>query len=411
MPATLLALAIILAAAKLGGSVAIRFGQPGVLGELVAGLVAGNLGLLGWHGLDFVEDDGLVGALAELGVILLLFQVGLESTTRQLIQVGRSALAVGCLGVAVPFGLGWVASACLLPQQSGLVHLFVGATLTATSVGITARVLADLGQSGSPTARVILGAAVLDDVLGLVMLAVVTGLIQAADRGASLEMAPLLWIVGKAVVFLVGAMLLGTWLAPRLFRRAATLRGGGVLLGIALAFCFAMSWAASKAGLAPILGAFAAGLILEAAHYTPFTEQGEYPLEQLVHPVTSFLAPIFFVFMGFRVDLSQFADLHVVGLASALTLVAVLGKVVAGLGAFGPGVSRLAVGVGMIPRGEVGLIFANVGLGLAIAGQPVIDASTFSAVVMMILVTTLVTPPLLTWAIARAAVGPAARGS
>ena len=402
---TLLALTVILAASKLGGSLAIRAGQPAVLGELMAGLFLGNLRLLGWAGLQFIDHDAVVAALAQLGVVLLLFQVGLESTTRQLAQVGLSAFCVACLGVIAPFGLGWAVSSWMLPEQSWYVHLFIGATLTATSVGITARVLADLGQAGSPAARIVLGAAVIDDVLGLILLAAVSGVIEAADRGPGTAEAgghaAIAWIVAKAIGFLFGALLLGSWLAPRLFRTAARLRGGGVLLGVALAFCFGMSWAAAQAGLAPIVGAFAAGLILEAAHYKPFVDRGEYQLEQLIHPVTSFLAPVFFVLMGSRVDLRELGDLHVTGLALALTGAAIVGKQAAGLGAFGPGVRRLSVGIGMIPRGEVGLIFANIGLGLTVHGVPVIDAPTFSAIVIVVMATTLATPPLLKWSFGR----------
>ena len=397
----LLALTVILVVAKLGGSLAIRLGQPAVLGELAGGLLVGNLKLLGWHGLDFIEHDVVVGALAELGVIVLLFQVGLESTLGQMAKVGWSALAVACIGVVVPFALGWGVSALLQPDHSWYVHLFVGATLTATSVGITARVLADVGQSQSPEARIILGAAVIDDVLGLVILAAVTAIIGAADRGVAAEAGPILWIVAKALGFLVGALAIGSWVAPKLFGTAARLQGGGVLLAIALAFCFLLAWAAGAVGLAPIVGAFAAGLILEGAHYRSFVEQGEHDLEHLIHPVSSFLAPVFFVVMGFRVDLSQFANVSALWLAAGLTVVAILGKQASALGVFGAGVRRLPVSIGMIPRGEVGLIFANIGLGLRIAGEPVIEPATFTAIVIMVMCTTLVTPPLLTWAFKR----------
>lgn len=402
MQPVLAALVCILVAARVGGSLAVRAGQPAVLGELAGGLVLGNLGLVGVHGLDYVAHDPVVGALAELGVILLLFEVGLESTLGQMARVGTSALAVACVGVAVPFALGWGVSAWLQPQHSVYVHLFVGAALTATSVGITARVLADIGQAQSAEARIILGAAVIDDVLGLVILAAVSAIIGSADRGVPLEAGPILWIVAKAVGFLVGAIALGTQLVPRLFRGAARLPGAGTLLAVSLAFCLAMAWAAGAVGLAPIVGAFAAGLILEAAHYLPFTARGEAELEHLLRPVTSFLAPVFFVVMGLRVDLAQFANVDALLLAGALTLVAVLGKQAAALAAFGPGVRRLPVGVGMIPRGEVGLIFANIGLGLHVGGEAIIEPATFTAIVLMVMATTLVTPPALKWAFGRA---------
>jgi Kef-type K+ transport system membrane component KefB len=401
MAATLLALTLILAGAKLGGDLAVRLKQPAVLGELVAGVLVGNLSLFGFDGLHFMAEDAVLEALAELGVVLLLFEVGLESTVAQMARVGWSSLLVATLGVVAPFALGWGVGAWFLPEHSVYVHIFLGATLTATSVGITARVLQDLGRSDSPEARVILGAAVIDDVMGLVILAAVSGIIAAADAGAAMSVGPIAWIVAKALLFLFGALLLGVWVAPLLYRQAARLRGTGVLLGVSLAFCFLLAWAAAKVDLAPIVGGFAAGLILDGAHYKPFLDRGERPLEDLIHPVTSFLAPVFFVLMGFKVDLSTFADPSVLGLASALTAVAVLGKQVCALGVVDRGIRRLPVGLGMIPRGEVGLIFANIGLSLHVAGQPIVDRATFSAVVIVVIVTTLVTPPLLTWGLGR----------
>ncbi len=397
----LAALVIILVVAKLGGSLAIRLGQPAVLGELVAGLLAGNLRLLGFSALDFIGTDPIVDALASLGVILLLFEVGLESTVRQMMQVGASSLLVATLGVVAPTLLGFGVGAWLLPDHSWYVHLFLGAALCATSVGITARVFKDIGQSDTPEARIVLGAAVIDDVMGLVVLAAVGGIIAAADRGVDPEISGIAWIVGKAVIFLFGSVVLGGWLAPRLLRSAARLRGGGVLLGMALAFCFLLSWIAAKIDLAPIVGAFAAGLILEGAHYKPFTDKGEYQLEQLVHPVTSFLAPVFFVLMGFKVDLGAFLDPSALGLAAARTAAASLGTQVCMFGVLDRGVRRTPIGFGMIPRGEVGLIFANIGLTLHIGGERVIDTTTFTAIVIMVMVTTLVTPPLLTWSLRR----------
>lgn len=396
---TLLALALVLAIAKVGGHVAIRLRQPAVLGELLAGVVAGNLALLGWDGLDFVRADPTVNALAELGVILLLFEVGLESTVAQMARVGLSSFLVALLGVVAPMGLGYAAGALLLPDHSGYVHLFLGAALSATSVGITARVFQDLGVSRSPEARIVLGAAVIDDVLGLVVLAAVAGLIESANRGVAPEAGPVLWIVTKAVLFLGGALAAGTRVVPRLFRGAARLQGGGVLLGVSLAFCFFLSWAAAEAGLAPIVGAFAAGLVLETTHYRPFLERGEYQLEKLIHPVGTFLAPVFFVLMGFKVDLAALADPDALGLAAALTVAAVIGKQVCAVGVLQPGVRRLPVGLGMVPRGEVGLIFANIGLGLKVGDEPIIEPGTFAAIVIMVMLTTLATPPLLTWSL------------
>ena len=394
-------LVVILLAAKLGGDLAVRIGQPAVLGELFIGVVLGNLTLVGFDGLQPIKTDAFVDMFARIGVLVLLFEVGLESTIRQMLQVGGSALLVATLGVVAPFALGWGVGAWLLPDHGPYVHAFLGATLTATSVGITARVLKDLGRSKSGEARVILGAAVIDDVLGLVILAVVTGVVTAADRGGSLAASSVLWMLGKAAGFLLVSLVAGAILSPKLFSLASRLLAPGVLLALGLAFCFLLSWLANLIGLAPIVGAFAAGLILEQAHYKNFVAKGEHGLEELIHPISSFLVPIFFVLMGMRTDLRSFAQPGVLGLAAALTVVAILGKQVCSLGVLGRGVDRLTVGIGMVPRGEVGLIFANIGLALSVAGRRIIDEATFSAIVVMVIVTTMVTPPALKWSLGR----------
>jgi Kef-type K+ transport system membrane component KefB len=395
----LIALALILIGAKLGGDIAQRLKQPAVLGELLAGLVMGNLSLVGIENLEFIGHHPMIEPLAELGVIVLLFDVGLGSTVAQMAQVGLSSMLVAVLGVAAPMVLGVGVGMIFLPEHSFYVHLFLGATLTATSVGITARVLKDLGHAGTKEAQVILGAAVIDDVLGLIILASVSGIIQAANEGIPLSLAPTLGIIAKAFLFLVTAVGLGIALTPFFYRRAARLQGGGILLGISLAFCFLLSWLASEVGLAPIVGAFAAGLILESAHYQPFTEQGERELEELVEPVSHFLSPIFFVLMGFKVELAAMTDLSALGLAAALVVAAVVGKQVCMLGVLDKKLKKLPIGLGMIPRGEVGLIFANIGLQLHIGGEGIISPTTFTAVVIMVMVTTLLTPPLLGWSL------------
>jgi Kef-type K+ transport system membrane component KefB len=401
-----LALVVVLAVAKVGGELAVRLHQPAVLGELLGGVIVGNLALVGYGGLDWLERDLSIDMLSRLGVLLLLFEVGLESTVGQMLKVGASSLLVATLGVAAPFALGWGVGAWLLPDQGPYVHAFLGATLTATSVGITARVLKDLDRSQSREARVILGAAVIDDVLGLVILAVVTGVIAAADRGGSISAGDVGVTLGKAVAFLVLALAVGVLLSRRLFTLASRLRARGVLLATGLAFCFLLSWLAGVIGLAPIVGAFAAGLVLEDVHYKDFIDRGEHGLEELVHPISSFLVPIFFVVMGMRTDLRSFALPGVMGLAGALTVVAVLGKQACALGVVDKGIDRLSVGIGMIPRGEVGLIFANIGLTLSVGGQRIIDQATFSAVVVMVIVTTMLTPPALEWSLGRGSARP-----
>ena len=396
-----LALAVILAAAKLGGDAAERVGQPAVLGELVAGVFVGNLTLLGVDWFQFITANATIGVLAQLGAVILLFEVGLESTVRDMMQVGFRSFVVAVLGVVAPWALGWWVGALLLPDHSVYVHAFLGAVLTATSVGITARVLKDLGHAQSPEARIIMGAAVIDDVLGLVVLAAVAAVIAAADSGAGLSYSALALVFGKALVFLVGALSLGVLLSPRLFSFASRLRGRGVLLATALVFCFTLAWLASAIGLAPIVGAYAAGLILEDLHYRELAVKEDRQLEDLIRPISSFLVPVFFVVMGMRVDLSALLRPEILGLAAALTVAAIVGKQACALGALGSRLDWLSIGFGMIPRGEVGLIFANIGLTLVVRGEHIIDAATYSAVVIMVMLTTLITPPALKWSLSK----------
>lgn len=395
-----LALAVILAVAKLGGDVAERIGQPAVLGELVVGVLVGNLSLAGIEWFKFITANATIGVIAQLGAVILLFEVGLESTVRDMMQVGLRSLVVAVLGVITPWALGWWVGALLLPGRSFYVHAFLGAALTATSVGITARVLKDLGQSRSPEARIILGAAVIDDVLGLVVLAAVAAVIAAADSGAALSYGALAIVLGKALLFLFGALLLGVVCSPRLFRFASRLRGSGVLLATALVFCFTLAWLASRIGLAPIVGAYGAGLILEDLHYRDFAKE-ERQLGDLLRPISSFLGPVFFVLMGMRVDVSTFMRPEILGLAAVLTLAAVVGKQACALGALGSKLDWLSIGIGMIPRGEVGFIFASIGLTLVLRGEHIIDSATYSAVVIMVMLTTLITPPALKWSLGR----------
>ena len=399
--ALILSLAIILVAAKVGAHFAVAFGQPPVLGELAAGVVLGNLALTGFRGLDYLPSDASVDTLSRLGVILLLFQVGLESTVTQMMRVGFSSFMVATLGVIGPFVLGWGVGAWLLPGAGIYAHIFIGATLTATSVGITARVLKDLGRSDTDEARIILGAAVIDDVQGLVILAVVGGIVAAANRGTALSYGAIGLVLGKATLFLVGALGLGVYLSKRLFSIASRLNAGGVLLALGLAFCFVLAWLADAIGLAPIVGAFAAGLVLEDLHYRDFADRGEHTLTALVEPIASFLVPVFFVIMGVRTDVRVFGNPAVLGLAAALTAAAIVGKQLCALGVFGRGLDRLSVGIGMIPRGEVGLIFANMGLTLTVAGSPLLNQDVFSAVVVTVMCTTLITPPALKWSFHR----------
>ena len=403
MTTVLLALAIILGGAKLAGHLAERFGQPAVLGELLVGVLLGNLTHLGLRWFSDVATDPLIDGLAQLGVVILLFEVGLESTVGDMLTVGVRSTVVAVLGVVFPWVLGSAASAILMPDRSIYVHAFIGATLTATSVGITARVLADLGKSATSEARIILGAAVIDDVIGLVILAVITSFVTASNTGTTMSAPTIVWVCVKATVFLFGALYLGGKLSPRVFQGTSRLRGKGVLLATALAFCFTLSALAAVIGLAAIVGAYAAGLLLEEQHYRDPAIHGERHLEELIHPISTFLVPVFFVLMGMHVDLSALLSVKVLMLAGALTAVAIIGKQACAFGVWGAGLDRVIVGLGMMPRGEVGLIFANIGLGLTIGGERLVDVATYSAIVVTVMLTTLLTPPALKWRFARVA--------
>ena len=405
-PTVLIGVAVMLVAAKIAGEIFERLKQPGVLGELGAGIVLGNLVLFGFTAVEPLKTHATIAALAELGVIILLFEVGLESDLKEMIEVGWSSLLVALVGVVAPFFLGWLVSAYFIPDESRLVHIFIGATLCATSVGITARVFKDLGKLATREARIILGAAVLDDVLGLLILAVVAGAIRAAATGGVLSMFDVGMIAFKSVLFLVGAIVIGHFLMPRVLRGAGRFETRGVLLTLAISFCLFLAWAAAKVELAPIVGAFAAGLILDEVHYRPVDGRAKRSLNDLLQPVSTVLVPIFFVLMGLKVDLRLFARSDILGFAALLTIAAIVGKQVCGLAVVERGINRVAVGLGMIPRGEVGLIFAGIGATLMlpnVAGvnEPVIGPSTFGAVVIMVIITTLVTPLSLKWSLGR----------
>jgi Kef-type K+ transport system membrane component KefB len=405
-PIILVGLAVMLIVAKLGGELFERMRQPAVLGELIGGIIIGNLVLFGFTAAEALKTDEVIAAIAELGVIILLFEVGLESNLTEMMEVGWSSVLVAVLGVIAPFLLGWGVSAYFIPGGPRLIHIFIGATLCATSVGITARVFKDLGKLATREARIILGAAVIDDVLGLMILAVVAGAIKATTTGGALSMLGVGFIAAKALLFLIGSIALGQFIVPRLLRGAGRLESGGVLLTLAISFCLLLSWAAAKVGLAPIVGAFAAGLVLDEVHYKPAGARKERDLRDLLQPVSLVLVPVFFVAMGMKVDLRFFGRVELLGFALVLTLAAIVGKQICSVGVLERGMNRLAIGLGMIPRGEVGLIFAGIGATLMLPGadgvsQPVIGPATFGAVVIMVIVTTLVTPPVLKWSLGR----------
>lgn len=393
-----LALASIFIVGKIVSSLFVKYKQPEVLGELIAGVLLGILGLIplyGELGYDFFH------LLSEVGVAILLFEIGLETDLDDLINVGLPSLIVGIIGVVAPFGLGYFTVYGLADLNfvnfgtetaQFLTALTIGATLTATSVGITARVLSELGKLKSTEAKVVLGAAVIDDVLGLIILAVVSGIISTSSMSATSEISisssEILIISAKAFGFLILAILLGNLFTKKLFIFIYNLKARGSLLLGALAYTFIFAYLAQFAGLAPIIGAFAAGLLLAKTNQKDL-------IEDRLKPVADVFIPIFFIMVGSAVDITAFnpfikENIAVIILALVLFVVAVIGKVISGLGAYKLNVNKLVIGIGMIPRGEVGLIFASMGL---VSG--VLTKSEYSALTIMVMLTTFIAPPLL----------------
>jgi Kef-type K+ transport system membrane component KefB len=370
-------LVVLLLAAKLFGALAQGVGQPAVLGELVAGVVLGIsvVGLVN-------PKDQVLHLLAEVGVVILLFEIGLETNLRKLLRVGGASAAVAIVGVVLPFALGY--AVCWALGLGNPVAVVAGATLTATSVGITARVLADLNRLQEPESQIVLGAAVIDDVIGLVILAVVSGLTQ----GQEVTLLGVAQTTGIAFGFLIGTLLVGRLLVPPLVTLASRVNLPGTPTILAVMLAFGLAWLASVAGSALIIGAFAAGLLLRE---TPQAHDMERGVAHLGH----FFVPIFFVAVGAAVDVRVLNPLDPANgqtlLVGGLLLVAaVLGKFFAGYAPFWFRGKKHVIGIGMVPRGEVGLIFAQIGLA---AG--VFDPGFFSAVTLMVMVTTFMAPPLL----------------
>jgi Na+:H+ antiporter len=419
--------------AALGGLVMKWLKQPAVLGELLVGLLAGNLGyyfgnptitvlregdtlsriaslaltgpynlgeatqkvlapgphtdlltqlLSGPQGQTYISLYAFIDIVSRLAILVLLFLVGLEISLVEMKRVGKYASYVAVLGIVLPMILGMGVMRLLHPNNPLAADLFIGGILTATSVGITARVLRDIGRDTTEEARIILGAAVIDDVLCLIVLALVSGL---AVTG-TISFASIAMITGKAAFFLFASLGLGIWLVPKLVRRLASYGVRNLKLLFGVSFALLLSWLADVAELATIVGAFAAGMILNSF----FDQEVEgISLHELLTPIESLLVPLFFVWMGIQVKLETMASKDVLLAGFALTIVAVIGKVAAGWGCPRT-MNRLAVGFGMMPRGEVGLIFAGIGKGIG-----VIDEGLFSAVVLLVMVTTVLAPVML----------------
>ena len=407
----LLSLVIIYFASKLGGEVCSRINLPPVLGELVGGVL---VGISAFHLLVFPESSAasesliikilqstagmpteaipsvftaqseVISLLSELGVIILLFEIGLESDLKELIRVGPIAAVVAVVGVIAPFvsgtlGLIYIFNTPVVPA------VFAGAALTATSIGITAKVLAELGQLSSEEGQIIIGAAVLDDILGIVVLAVVASLVKTGE----IQISNIIYLVVSAAVFLIGSILIGRLISPLIVGLVNEMKTRGEVLLTGLVFAFILSYIATVINLEGILGAFAAGLILAE------TDKRK-ELEKQIIPVADFFVPIFFVCVGAKTDLSVLnptvpSNREGLIIATFLILVAILGKVITGFTVFGnPDINKLAIGVGMIPRGEVGLVFAGVG-----SASGALSEATEAAIIVMVIATTFVAPPLL----------------
>jgi Kef-type K+ transport system membrane component KefB len=329
--------------------------------------------------------------------LILLFEVGLETTVGEVVQVGLASARVAVLGTVGTLLVGWAATAAAVPDATTSVHLFFAAALTATSVGISARVLKDVGAGRSREALTILSAAVIDDVLGLVVLVVIAGAVSHSQAGVAVTPLGIAWLVAKTSIFLALAIAGGVKLSPVLFRFTARLRTSGALVAAGLSFCFVLAGASNAIGLAPIVGAFTAGLILDQSHSASFVARGERSLADRMEPISSWLVPIFFVLMGMRADLRALAHPSTLLLALVLVLAAVVGKLPCALGA-PRGTDRVAVALGMMPRGEVSLVFASLGL-----YNHMLDPGQYSALVAVVLVMTLTAPVALRWRLLRRA--------
>lgn len=434
----------ILAFAVIGRVAARKLGQPTVLGELLMGILLGNVA---WYlGFDLIAvlregprvfelvSQALAGApinevaievfgaekgpelariitsssggqvmqvaqtvdvFSRYGVIFLLFMVGLETELDELREVGADSARVAIIGVVLPVALGFVAVSFLRPDISLTADLFIAATLAATSVGITANVLQEMQRSRSREGHIILGAAVCDDILGLILLAVVSGMVVSG----SVHVVEVITVIALSTAFLLAAVFMG----PRIVRFLADImqRLDIVEAKMFTSYLFVMvlAWVANVAGLATIIGAFAAGVVLHDSYFRGYKNSHDkervVSIRELIMPLEVILVPIFFILMGIQVKLESFLSWPVMVLAVGLLVAAFVGKLVSGAGARAPS-DKLVIGIGMLPRGEVGLVFAAIGRTLGI-----IDDSIFSAIVLMVIVTTLAAPPALKVALAR----------
>ncbi len=383
LPHLLMVLVALLFLTQLLGVLAQRIGQPAIVGELIAGVILGGsvLGILDPH-------DPVIAAFAELGVLMLLFEIGLHTDIKSLMKVGSEAAVVAVIGVAFPFGFGYLVAHAL--GLTTIPAIVAGASLTATSIGISARTLSDLAQLDTREGQIVLGAAVLDDIVGLVILSVVSGVVG----GAAVTFTGVSLTTAIAVGFVVAAIALGGLLIPPLFRAIAKVEASGTLGVAGLVFALLLALLADAAGSATIIGAFSAGLVLN-----PTPQRAT--IEKATTPIGHVFVPIFFASVGAAVELSTLADMRVLAIGAALIVVGIIGKFAAGYAPVWFKGNKSLIGIAMVPRGEVGLIFAQMGLSTG-----ALTSELYSAVAMMVLVTTFITPPLLAWNVRSAPKGP-----
>ncbi|MFD1954425.1 cation:proton antiporter [Paenibacillus thailandensis] len=369
----ILELAIMIAATKIAGHLSVRIGQPAVLGELIAGILFGPavFGLID-------ADSSFIHYFAEIGVLLLMFAAGLETDLDQLRRNWKPAFAVAVGGIIVPFIGGYAAAAAFGFGQT--YALFFGVLFCATSVSISVQVLKEMNRLGSREGTTILGAAVVDDVLVVVLLAVMMSMLGSGEQIS------LGWLIGKKVLFFIIVVLASIYLVPLAMKWLSKLKVTEPLIGVALVVCFGFAYFADYMGMAGIIGSFAAGI---AISQTPFRHQVEHKLEPITYGV---FVPVFFVSIGLNVSFEGLGSQ--LGFVIVISAVAVVTKLLGGgLGARLTGFGRrssLAVGTGMISRGEVALIIASTGLQAGLLLE-----QYFTSVIIMVMVTTLVTPPLL----------------
>jgi len=370
-------LLLMFAAAKIMGELFERIKQPAVIGEILAGILLGPY-IFGLIDPSEVDTFKVYKVLAEIGVIILLFRIGLHTKVDEIIKVGRTSLFVAILGVILPFFFGYLYT--LTAEHTTIEAMFIGAAMVATSVGITARVLADLGVLDTRVARIILGAAVIDDILGLLVLAVVTG----AGKGA-ISYVTIGLITLEAVGFVIFLMIIGKRVIPLVGPKLDFFKSKNAPFALAVLFCLGLSAMASYIHLAAIVGAFMAGMVLAELDI-------QFKLSLKFESLYDFLVPYFFVVMGTQVDCSVFTKIDLIQSAVILTIFAILGKLIGcGLGGITLGLKEASVvGVGMVPRGEVGMIVASIGLSMG-----VISSDLYSIVIFMVIITTLSTPPVL----------------